>query len=58
MKNKDKSMDAILRDTKHNRKAEEVLLKLLAKQKSKHKSWDEARVEIYPVKEIKEGGNV
>ena len=54
---KDKSTEEILRDTKHNKKANEVFLKLLAKQKSKHKSWDHARAEIYPVKEIKEGGN-
>ena len=57
MKNNDKSMDDILRDTKHNKKAKEVFLKLLAKQKSKHKNWDDARAEIYnPANEIKSEG--
>ena len=42
-------------DHKHRNKSELVFYKLLAKQKSKHKSWDEARSEIYPAKEFKPG---
>ena len=52
--NNDKSVFDKL-DHKHRTKSELVFYKLLAKQKSKHKSWDEAREEIYPT-EIKEGG--
>ena len=54
--NKNISLEENLRDTKHNKKANTVFLKLLSKQKSKHKNWDDARTEIYnPEKEIKPG---
>ena len=52
---KNYSLEEILRDTKHNKKANTVFLKLLAKQKSKHKDWSDARAEIYPNNEIKQG---
>jgi len=56
MKNSnDKTMEEILRDTKHNKKANTVFLKLLSLQKSKHKDWSDARAETYPTKEIKPG---
>ncbi len=52
--NKNYSLEEILRDTKHNKKANTVFLKLLAKQKSKHKDWGDVRAEIYnPANEIK-----
>ena len=38
-----KSMDDILRDTKHNSKAQEVFLKLIAKQKIPANPFDKAR---------------
>ena len=48
MKNKDKSMEEILRDTKHNSKANEVFLKLLAKQKIQRANpFDEMRSQTY-----------
>ena len=53
--NKSKSLEENLRDTKHNKKANTVFLKLLAKQKSKHKDWSDVRTEKYPTKEIKPG---
>ncbi len=54
--NNDKSMEEILRDTKHNKKANTLFLKLLSLQKSKHKDWSDARAEIYnPAYEIKSG---
>jgi len=37
--NKSNSLEKNLRDTKHNRKANEVFLKLLAKQKKTKKSF-------------------
>jgi len=55
--NKNYSLEEILRDTKHNKKANTVFLKLLAKQKSKHKDWSDARAETYPIKEIKPGAD-
>lgn len=56
MKNKDKSMEDILRDTKHNSKAHEVFLKLLAKQKITANPFDNARSETWnPPGEIKPG---
>jgi len=45
--NNNKSMDDILRDTKHNSKAKEVFLKLLAKQKKGRNPFDEARSQIW-----------
>ncbi len=51
--NKNKTMDDILRDTKHNSKAEEVFLKLLAKHKKPKNPFDEIRSETYP--SIREG---
>ena len=53
--NNDKTMEEILRDTKHNKKLKEVFLHLLAKQKSKHRDWSDVRAETYPAKEIKPG---
>ncbi len=54
--NKNNSLEEILRDTKHNKKANEVFLKLLAKQKSRRRDWDLIRSESYPIaKEIKPG---
>ena len=47
-KTKDKSFTDILKDTQHNEKAKEVFLKLLAKQKSKHKDWSDVRSETFP----------
>ena len=44
----DKTMEEILGDTKHNKKANEVFLKLLAKQKSKHRDWSDVRAETLP----------
>jgi hypothetical protein len=44
--NENKSMDDILRDTQHNKKLKEVFLKLLAKQKSKHKDWGDVRATL------------
>jgi hypothetical protein len=56
MKNKDKSMDDILRDTKHNSKAQEVFLKLLAKQKKPANPFDKVRSKTWnPSGEIKPG---
>ena len=43
--NKNNSLEEILRDTKHNKKANEVFLKLLAKQKSKRRDWSDVRAE-------------
>ena len=53
--NKSNSLEENLRDTKHNKKANTVFLKLLAKQRSKHKNWDDAKAEIYPIRETKPG---
>ena len=53
--NNDKTMEEILRDTKHNKKLKEVFLHHLAKQKSKHRDWSDARAETYPIKETKQG---
>ena len=46
--NKNHSLEEILRDTQHNKKLKEVFLKLLAKQKSKHKDWSDVRSESLP----------
>ena len=43
--NQNDSIEKILRDTKHNKKANTVFLKLLAKQKSKHRDWSDVRSE-------------
>ena len=53
--NNDKTMEEILRDTKHNRKLKEIFLRLLAKQKSKHRDWSDVKSETSPTKEIKPG---
>jgi len=46
MKNiNDKTTEKILRDTKHNKKANTVFLKLLANQKSKRRDWSDVRAE-------------
>jgi len=56
MKNKNKSMDDILRDTQHNSKAQEVFLKLLAKQKKPANPFGVVRSETsVSSKEIKPG---
>jgi hypothetical protein len=44
-----KTLEEILRDTKHNKKANTVFLKLLAKQKSKRRDWGVVRSESYPI---------
>ena len=52
--NKNKTMDDILRDTKHNSKARQVFLKLLAKQKRPANAFDKARSQTWnPSSEIK-----
>lgn len=56
-KNTNKSMDDILRDTKHNSKAHEVFLKLLAKQKKPRNPFDEIRSITHPINEIKPGAD-
>jgi len=45
----DKTMEEILRDTQHNKKLKEVFLKLLAKQKSKHRDWSDLKSETLPI---------
>ena len=57
MKSKvNKSMDDILRDTKHNEKANEVFLKLYAKLNKPKNPFDEFRSYTLPItKEIKPG---
>ena len=55
---KNYSFEEILRDTKHNSKANEVFLKLLAKQKKPKNPFDEVRSYTLPVtKEIKPGAD-
>ena len=46
--NNDKTMEEILRDTKHNKKLKEIFLRLLSKQKSKHRDWSDVRAETSP----------
>ena len=53
--NKDNSLIENLRDTKHNKKANTVFLKLLAKNECKANPWGVVRSETYPTKEIKPG---
>ncbi|MBV6418856.1 MAG: hypothetical protein DAHOPDDO_00066 [Ignavibacteriaceae bacterium] len=54
--NSNKSMEDILRDTKHNSKAHEVFLKLIAKQKKPANPFDRARAQTWnPSGEIKPG---
>lgn len=49
-------MEDILRDTKHNSKAHEVFLKLIAKQKKPANPFDRARAQTWnPSGEIKPG---
>lgn len=57
MKNtSNKSTDDILRDTKHNSKAHEVFLKLIAKQKMGRNPFDEMRSQTWnSSNEIKPG---
>ena len=50
-----KSMVDILRDTKHNSKAQQVFLKLLAKQKKPRNPFDEIRSITSPINESKPG---
>ena len=53
---KNYSLEEILRDTKHNKKANTVFLKLLAKQKKQANPFDEVRSYTLPVtKETKPG---
>ena len=55
-KDKPKSLEEILKDTKHNSKAQEVFLKLLAKQKKPANPFGVVRSETYkPSTEIKQG---
>jgi hypothetical protein len=54
--NNDKTMEEILRDTKHNKKANTVFLKLLAKQKKPKNPFDEIRSYTpQSMKETKQG---
>ena len=53
----DKPFTEILRDTKHNSKANEVFLKLLAKQKRPANPFGVVRSETYPIKETKLGAD-
>ena len=46
--NKNYSLEENLRDTKHNSKAHEVFLKLLATQKSKNKDSGDVKSETLP----------
>jgi hypothetical protein len=46
--NKKNSLEEILRDTQHNKKLKEIFLKLLAKQKSKHRDWSNVRSKTLP----------
>ncbi|MBT8386109.1 MAG: hypothetical protein KJO12_01745 [Ignavibacteria bacterium] len=56
--NKNYSLEEILRDTKHNKKAKEVFLKLYAKQKKPKNPFDEVRSYTLPItKEIKPGAD-
>jgi len=49
-----KTLEENLRDTKHNKKANTVFLKLLAKNKCKANPWGVVRSESYPIEnEIK-----
>jgi len=51
-----KTLEENLRDTKHNKKANAVFLKLLAKNRCKANPWGVVRSESYPItKEIKPG---
>ena len=54
---KNYSMDDILRDTKHNSKAQQVFLKLLAKQKKPRNPFDEIRSISSPINETKPGAD-
>jgi hypothetical protein len=47
------SIEKNLRDTKHNKKTNDLLLKLLAKQKVKANPFGVFRSETFPAKEIK-----
>jgi len=57
--NKNYSLEEILRDTKHNKKANIAFLKLMARQKKPKNPFDEARSFTPPsMKEIKPGENI
>ena len=47
--NNEKTMDDILRDTKHNKKANTVFLKLYANQKKPKNPFDELRSYTLPI---------
>lgn len=47
--NKSYSLERNLRDTKHNKKANEILLKLLAKQRVKANPFGVTRYETLPI---------
>jgi hypothetical protein len=54
----DKTMEEILRDTKHNKKANQVFLKLMARQRKPKNPFDELRSYTLPItKEIKPGAD-
>ncbi len=53
--NKNNSLEEILRDTKHNKKANEIILHLLAKQKVKANPFGVVRYETLPDNKIKPG---
>ena len=54
---KDEQFTDILRDTKHNSKAHEVFLKLLAKHKRPANPFGAVRSETNPIKDIKLGAD-
>jgi len=55
MKLDDRSIEEQINKRIKSEKANTVFLRLLSKQKSKHKDWSDARAETYPIKEIKPG---
>ena len=56
--NKNKSMDDILRDTKHNSKAQQVFLKLISKQKRPANPFDKIISQTWnPSSETKPGAD-
>ena len=55
--NKDKPFTEILRDKKHKDRANEVFLKLLAKQKKPANPFGVVRSETHPIKDTKLGAD-
>jgi len=53
----DRSIEDQISKRRKSEKANTVFLRLLSKQKSKHKDWSDARAETYPAKDIKPGAD-